>query len=546
MRKLDSESSTDRSIISEKPSKNLEHCSKKNMLISSLKDDNSSSTSEIYSDSLENLHQATDPIEEEEEAAVVVVAASAVTASLVLNECCPNTEDNNINNNSNNTSSSRNRNSSEISSTSTSSSSGMQLYDVENAMLTNNIDNSKVESRNYNSEEYADLTEKSKSNEEEEEEAEDYFDEASAPVPQLGSSSVMKRTHLKNLIHELYELSEISSLSNEESASPNILIQGFMEKLPPGKNLKNSILLAWRKRYFQLSSIGVLSVFDNVVNESVQEEPIEVYNLMGGRVEYEPNRVISLDDSRGNFLVCRCCPMSNEQLDDEEFAKWKNAIDSQIVDRSDSLWVKPNQPLVLLNTGSRLPADNKKVLIIDIGTCSIRAGLFNNVPQLPQMFVPTVCSRNQASKLNVGFEAFEALLSSAAASTIDLHKSLSTWSLASGSVNSSSHLIFPLRAKNNIDKLNMDMESIEAILGYVVEQLNVTCADHQVVVITTHKLSDKVNIQLLNMLLDNEKFQFESATIINQTLLTLYAYNSNVGIVANLGEHIDIVPICNG
>ena len=101
------------------------------------------------------------------------------------------------------------------------------------------------------------------------------------------------------------------------------------------------------------------------------------------------------------------------------------------------------------------------------------------------------------------------------------------------------YVILEIRLKCfNINKLNMDMECIEAIISFVVESLNICCSDYQIVVITTHKLSDKVNLQFLNLLLENEKFRFESAVIINQTLLTLYAYNSNVGIVANLGEHI--------
>lgn len=90
------------------------------------------------------------------------------------------------------------------------------------------------------------------------------------------------------------------------------------------------------------------------------------------------------------------------------------------------------------------------------------------------------------------------------------------------------------------------MESIEAIVAHVVENLNVACENYEVVVITTHKLSDKVNVQFLNMLLNEDKFKFKSATIINQTLMTLYSYNSNIGVIANLGEKIDIVPICNG
>ena len=90
------------------------------------------------------------------------------------------------------------------------------------------------------------------------------------------------------------------------------------------------------------------------------------------------------------------------------------------------------------------------------------------------------------------------------------------------------------------------MESIEAIIGHVVENLNIVCENFEVVIITTHKLSDKVNVQFLNLLLGSDKFKFKSATIINQTLMALYAYNSNIGVIANLGEKIDIVPICNG
>lgn len=90
------------------------------------------------------------------------------------------------------------------------------------------------------------------------------------------------------------------------------------------------------------------------------------------------------------------------------------------------------------------------------------------------------------------------------------------------------------------------MDSMEAIVAHVVENLNIVCENYEVIIITTHKLSDKVNVQFLNMLLGADKFKFESATIINQTLMSLYAYNSSIGVVANLGEKIDIVPICNG
>lgn len=94
-----------------------------------------------------------------------------------------------------------------------------------------------------------------------------------------------------------------------------MVIESYMEKLPPGKNLKNSILLAWKRKYFRLNSVGVLYVHDiDEKNGSgrYREPPDEVYNIMGGRVEYEQNKIISLDDCRGNYLVFRCCVPSTE------------------------------------------------------------------------------------------------------------------------------------------------------------------------------------------------------------------------------------------
>ena len=400
----------------------------------------------------------------------------------------------------------------------------------------------------------------------EEDETYDDFDVLNLPKP--ASSGTLKRTQLINLIFDLYDLNNYEivdeSPSDENSVisnagKPVILIEGFMEKLPPGKNLKNSLLLAWRKRYFKLSSIGNLYEYDideRSLHLISRFEPNECYCLMGGRVEYEQNKAISLDDCRGNCLVIRCCNSdktnlkSQEELD-ELFMKWKIAIDSQIIDRSELLWVRPNHPLTDINSLTNLNRNmksnfdqmNKKVLIVDIGTCSIRAGLFGNEPKLPKLFIPTVCAKDlNNNRYKVGFDAFDFLMSSSAPSTIDLHKSMSTWSLAS----TCSPLIFPLKTRGSIDKLNFDIDSIEAILAYVVETLNLSCPDYQIVVVTTHKLTDKTNIQFLNMLLTGSKFNFKSATIINQTLLTLYSYNSNVGVVANLGEKIDIVPICNG
>lgn len=136
-------------------------------------------------------------------------------------------------------------------------------------------------------------------------------------------------------------------------------------------------------------------------------------------------------------------------------------------------------------------------------------------------------------------------MGSSAPSTIDLRKSISSWSLCSSN-QTSSQLIFPFKNKTGIDKLNVELDSIEAILTHVVDTLNIQCAHTECLIITSHKLTDKLNVQYLNLLLLNEKFKFKSASILNQTLMALYSYNANVGVIANLGEKIEIVPICGG
>lgn len=213
-----------------------------------------------------------------------------------------------------------------------------------------------------------------------EDEAYDQFD--TSKLVKSSNSSTIKRTHLINLIYELYDLriEETQTQSVDEkrvsSKIPSILVESFMEKLPPGKNLKNSILLAWKRRYFRLNSIGILYIYDIDDKTGLpKDSPDEVYNLMGGKVEFEQNKIISLDDNRGNYLVFRC---SSSDLDlkqsAELYSKWRNEIDSQTEDRSSSLWVRPNQALTL----NQNLALKRNVLIVDIGTCSIRAGLFDN------------------------------------------------------------------------------------------------------------------------------------------------------------------------
>ena len=226
---------------------------------------------------------------------------------------------------------------------------------------------------------------------EEEEEFDDiYYEEQQAPP------SIIKRTHLRNIVYELYNLD--SELRHEEaraeSGEASTPIEGYVEKLPPGKTYKNSLLLTWKRRYATLNSIGLLYVHDLDERTMMpRAQPDEIYNLMGGRVEYDADKVISLDDRRGNIIVLRVVTNAKNNSSNGNgenrslFDEWKSAIDSQIVDRVDKLWVRPNNPLNVnamnpLAQVKQSSAEPKKVIILDIGTCSMRAGLFDKERKL--------------------------------------------------------------------------------------------------------------------------------------------------------------------
>ena len=57
-------------------------------------------------------------------------------------------------------------------------------------------------------------------------------------------------------------------------------------------------------------------------------------------------------------------------------------------------------------------------------------------------------------------------------------------------------------------------------------------------------LSDKYKEGFMNTLV--QQFKVAGVNIINQTMLALYAYGATSGIVVDIGERIEILPITDG
>ena len=74
----------------------------------------------------------------------------------------------------------------------------------------------------------------------------------------------------------------------------------------------------------------------------------------------------------------------------------------------------------------------QRVVIVDIGSCSVRAGVLGEIPSLPQLFFPTVVAVDQATQHEyVGFE------------------------VAAPAVRANCDIIFPVRPSIKIDKVHI-------------------------------------------------------------------------------------------
>lgn len=56
--------------------------------------------------------------------------------------------------------------------------------------------------------------------------------------------------------------------------------------------------------------------------------------------------------------------------------------------------------------------------------------------------------------------------------------------------------------------------------------------------------SDKIKEDFMNIFV--KTFGVKGVNIVNQTLLALYSYNAMSGIVVDIGERLEIVPVTDG
>ncbi|XP_060557148.1 uncharacterized protein LOC132717647 [Ruditapes philippinarum] len=301
------------------------------------------------------------------------------------------------------------------------------------------------------------------------------------------------------LLEKLYEVKMMPD--NVEDISHKFIgMEGLMEKLPMNKK-KATLLKTWKRRFFKAQD-GWLHYYES----GNKDKPSDSLQLMGGKVEELGPRVLGVDDGRGKYLMVRVPT-------DHEYGSWKVALESQTADNVKATYVRPSP--------ASIPHPKKKVVIIDIGSCGIRAGILGERPTLPQVFFPSIVAiHNQTGEIIVGADALKP----------DVRKS--------------SKVSQPIQPTNKVDKFNIDMAVMKAILEKVFKDLGINQSQYLVMMSTPQNLGDKLREGLMRILVD--QMHVQGVCMVQQSLLALYSYNAMSGIIVDIGERLEILPIYDG
>ncbi|XP_035221102.1 uncharacterized protein LOC118194027 isoform X2 [Stegodyphus dumicola] len=328
------------------------------------------------------------------------------------------------------------------------------------------------------------------------------IDQIAVDVDQIGEDTRQTRSTTGTWDpHELIKVLYRLDFPNEPFKTQTRYInkEGYLEKLPSGRK-KATYWNPWKTKYIKLKD-GFLYCFDNIRSE----KPTTTLQLMGGHIDSLESNMLGIDDQKGHYVVLKC---PNE----EETASWKNALHSHCAEDFVNAYTSPClHPLPI----------NQDVIIIDFGSCSVRAGILMSSPTLPQLFFPAVCATSRTGQKKMfGAEALKP------------------------SNRKDCQLSFPLRPSGKVAKYSIDVSILPDLLKHVFQELNVSPENFKIQLSIPRNLSLQTKLKVARMLLDD--FKVKGINITHQAILSLHAYNSKSGIIVDIGDRLDVIPIIEG
>ena len=278
---------------------------------------------------------------------------------------------------------------------------------------------------------------------------------------------------------------------------------GYLEKLPLNQS-KATVLKGFKRRYFRAKE-GNIYYYEY----RTSEKALGFVRLTNSKIICHSEKLqIRILEKNGKSMVVKA-------PDTTELNDWLRALQLEAA--------HPTEPMPLSPT--QLSQRENCVLIVDIGACSVRAGFAMREDPYPEVFFPAACSIDAASMqlIDCGLNAL--MPQNRFGATI----------------------IYPRKPSVRMDKtdqFNLRMHSIRSIMYSILHALAIDPYDCQLIMTLPPTTGELNRNELAELLL--EGLGFSAIYFQEQALLALYSYNTTSGLVVNIGDQTEIVPIIDG
>lgn len=299
------------------------------------------------------------------------------------------------------------------------------------------------------------------------------------------------------ILEELYN--DCRPVMHSSAMGENCRHSGYLDKLPVNQKKPNR-MKGWKTRFFRLTR-GSLFYYD-AENATKATSFIRLADAKI-MVESDSLKIQIYEKGSGNLISLRA-----ENKDD--LAMWQKCLQLEAVHPT------------MTHRLSLSPTHKVPTLIVDLGSCSVRAGIASD-NTYPQLFFPTVCAVD-ADTSQVVATGLKAL---------------------SPEIRAQTRLVYPLRTRVRMDTAeSQKLLCLQGIVDSVLADLRIQPQSSNILVSISPAMPDNDREDLARLLL--EEFGFHGIMLQEQTVLALYSYNCTTGIVVNMGDTIDVVPIIDG
>ena len=303
---------------------------------------------------------------------------------------------------------------------------------------------------------------------------------------------------------------EDTVLSRQQDSNQDLTMSGYLDKLPVNQ-IKATVFKSWKKRFFKITDSKLHYYHDHKA-----ETPIGHITLTGSEITVPDEKLIQVTSKQKNETIVLRCTSLNECRD------WYQALHAAAV----------NIP----KTTKQMHVEVKQkspTIVIDLGGTTIKGGFAGD--EYPTVAFPAVYavkydkkSRRKFTESGIpdpslcklGFEAF-------------LPETRKV-----------SKLIYPLKPTLKVDKYSVKIKYIPGFIEKVVNSLEIDPQNTTVIVICPHHFSDKDKESVLDFLFG--QLGMQAAYIQQQAVLSLFSNNVTSGIVVDIGDHVDVVPVVEG